>query len=68
MEKALERMKTGKTAGPDDIPVEVWRYFGVDGLDYLTNLFNRIIMTGNKPDEWRKSTLVQRERGQPGLW
>jgi len=26
--EALKRMKGGKAMGPDDIPIEVWRYLG----------------------------------------
>jgi hypothetical protein len=28
VKEALEKMKTGKALGPDDIPIEVWRCLG----------------------------------------
>ena len=36
--RTLTRMKSGKTVGPDDIPVEVWKCRG----DVLTWRFNKI--------------------------
>jgi hypothetical protein len=43
-------MKTGKTLGPDDIPIEVWRCLGDIAIMWLTKLFNTIFwsnkMTG----------------------
>ena len=32
---ALKKMKTGKAVGPDNIPVEVWKSMGQEGLRYL---------------------------------
>ncbi|KAK3523640.1 hypothetical protein QTP70_005836 [Hemibagrus guttatus] len=34
--KALKRMKSGKAAGPDDIPVEVWKCLGEAAVEFLT--------------------------------
>ncbi|KAK3536393.1 hypothetical protein QTP86_008847 [Hemibagrus guttatus] len=41
--KALKRMKSGKAVGPDDIPVEVWKYLGEAAVEFLTSLFNRVL-------------------------
>lgn len=54
----LKKMKLGKTLGPDEIPIEAWKCLGNDGVLWLTKLFNRIITTRKRPDEWRKSNLV----------
>ena len=54
--KVLKRMKSGKSVGPDDIPVEV--SLGEVAVDFLNRLFNRILCTDEMPDEWRKSVLV----------
>ena len=35
--------KTGKAAGPDDIPIEAWRCLGELAVDFLTKLFNKIL-------------------------
>ncbi|KAK3522897.1 hypothetical protein QTP86_007333 [Hemibagrus guttatus] len=52
--KALKRMKSGKAVGPDDIPVEVWKCLGEAAVEFLTNLFNRVLLMGaggGKPGE-----------------
>ena len=36
----MNRMKTGKAVGPDDIPVEAWKCLGELAVDFLTRLFN----------------------------
>ena len=54
---AMNRMKTGKAVGPDDIPVEAWRCLGELTVDFLTGLFNKILEDERMPDEWR-SVLV----------
>ncbi|KAK3543045.1 hypothetical protein QTP70_009313 [Hemibagrus guttatus] len=41
--KALKRMKSGKAVGPDDIPVEVWKCLGEAAVEFLANLFNRVL-------------------------
>ncbi|KAK3556402.1 hypothetical protein QTP70_007982 [Hemibagrus guttatus] len=41
--KALKRMKSGKVVGPDDIPVEVWKCLGEAAVEFLANLFNRVL-------------------------
>ncbi|KAK3556562.1 hypothetical protein QTP70_009536 [Hemibagrus guttatus] len=56
--KALKRMKSGKAVGPDDIPVEVWKYLGEAAVEFLTSLFNRVLESERMPEEWRRSVLV----------
>ena len=56
--KVLERMKSEKPVGPDDIPVKVWKCLGEVAIDFLNRLFNRILETDKMPDEWRKSVVV----------
>ncbi|KAK3513060.1 hypothetical protein QTP70_000945 [Hemibagrus guttatus] len=50
-------MKSGKAVGPDDIPVEVWKCLGEAAVEFLTNLFNRVLESERMPEEWR-SVLV----------
>jgi hypothetical protein len=42
VKEALKKMKTGKTLGPDDISIEVWRCLGDIAIVWLTKLFNTI--------------------------
>jgi hypothetical protein len=51
-------MKTGKSLGSDDIPIEVWRCLGDITIVRLTKLFNTIFWSNKMPDEWRRSILV----------
>ncbi|XP_021740395.1 uncharacterized protein LOC110706747 [Chenopodium quinoa] len=57
VEIALKKMKPKKTVGPDGVPIKVWRCFGKIGIDWLTNLFNKIWTTIGILQDWRKSTL-----------
>ena len=50
---AMNRMKTGKVVGPDDIPVEAWRCSGELAIGFLTRLVNKILEDERMPDEWR---------------
>ena len=52
VKKALRRMKKGKAAGPDELPVEVWKCMGKMGIKFLTRLFNRLLMGEWMPEEW----------------
>ena len=51
-------MTNGKVEGSDQIPVEVWKCLGEDGLEWLTELFNVIFRTVKMPKEWRSSTII----------
>ena len=51
-------MPNGKAEGPDQIPVEVWKCLGEEGLEWLTELFNVIFRTAKMPKEWRVSTVI----------
>jgi hypothetical protein len=55
---SLKRMKVGKACGPDGIPIEVRKCLGDVGVNWLTRLFNKILVSKRMPNEWRQSTLV----------
>ena len=40
---ALQKMKNGKSTGPDNIPVEVWKVLGEERIDILHNLMKEIV-------------------------
>ena len=58
VKNALRRIKKGKTVGPDELPVEVWKCMGEMGIEFLTRLFNRLLMGEWMPEEWRRSVLI----------
>ena len=58
VKNALRRMKKGKAVGPDQLPVEVWKCMGEMGIEFLTRLFNRLLMGERMPEEWRRSMLI----------
>ena len=51
-------MKKGKAVGPDELPVEVWKCMGKMGIEFLTRLFNKLLMGERMPEEWRRSVLI----------
>ena len=53
----MNRMKTGKAVGPNDIPVEAWRCLGELVIDFLTRLLNKILEDKRMPDEWRSAVV-----------
>jgi hypothetical protein len=44
-------MKTGKTLGPDKIPIEFWKYLDDMGVGWLTNIFKKILNVTKMPGE-----------------
>ena len=59
VKNALRRMKKGKAAEPDELPVEVWKCMGIKmGIKFLTRLFNRLLMSERMPEKWRRSVLI----------
>ena len=57
-------MKKGKAQGPDDIPVEAWIALGNKGVEFLVNIFNRLLRGEKMPDDWRRSVLVPLYKGK----
>ena len=58
VKNALKRMKKGKAVGPDELPIEVWKCIGKMAIEFLTRLFDRLLMGERMPEEWRKSVLI----------
>ena len=58
VKNALRRIKKGKAAGLDELPVEVWKCMGKMGIKFLTRLFNRLLVGERMPEEWRRSFLI----------
>jgi len=58
IKEALKKMTNGKAEGPDQIPVEVWKCLGEEGLERLTQFFNVIFRTAKMTRELRASTVI----------
>ena len=58
VKNALRRIEKGKAVGPDEMPVEVWMCMGKMGMEFLTRLFNKLLMSERMPEEWRRSVLI----------
>lgn len=43
-------MKNGKAMGPDEKPPVVWKLLNEDGIAWLIDLFNNILMNGKMPE------------------
>ena len=48
VERQLNKMKNGRSCGPDGIPTEVLKHLG-----QLTKIVNAIMQSDKMPDEWR---------------
>ena len=57
VKNTLRRMKKGKVFGPDELPVEVWKCMEEMGIEFLTRLFNKLLVGERMPEEWR-SVLI----------
>ena len=58
VERQQNKIKNGKSYGPDGTPTEALKHLGDWGVRQLTNIFNAIIQSGKMPDEWRESTIT----------
>lgn len=55
---AVKEMKKGRSAGPDEIPTELWKSTGTIGILFLCILFNKIKNGNPMPQAFRASFLV----------
>ena len=58
VERQLNKMKNGKSCGPDGISTEALNHLGDWDVRQLTKIFNAIKQSGKMPDEWRESTIT----------
>ncbi|XP_068242331.1 uncharacterized protein [Palaemon carinicauda] len=75
VEQAVKKMKNSKAAGPDNIPVEVWKSLGEEGIDILWNLMQRIyakdLQSGKDARGKEKKPNhphIYGNRSDPGMW
>ena len=60
----LWKIKKGKTQGPDDILTEAWIALRNKAVEFLVNVFNRLLREEKMPDEWRRRVLVPLYKGK----
>ena len=58
VKSALRKMKNGKAVGPDNLPIEVWKCLGEEGITSLSEMLNKICEEERIPEAWRKRTLI----------
>ena len=58
VKNALRRMEKGKAVGPDELPVKDWKCMREMGIEFLTRLFNTLLVGERMPEEWRRSVLI----------
>ncbi|KAF3684224.1 putative pre-mRNA-processing factor 6-like [Capsicum annuum] len=56
--EAICRMRRGRATGPDEIPVDFWKFSGEAGLRWLTELFNDIFKSAKMSEAWRWSSII----------
>jgi len=54
----IMRMKTGRAAGPGDIPIELIKNGGQKVLEIITILLNKIINEEKVPEEWNMAIIT----------
>ncbi|KAF3683179.1 putative transcription factor MYB39-like [Capsicum annuum] len=65
--EAVRRMRRDRATGPDEIPVDFWKFFGEAGLRWLTDLFNNIFKSAKMPEAWRWSTMIPLYKNKGGI-
>jgi len=51
VKKALQNTKVGKAVDPGNIPLEIWKSLGEEGVEWLTDLFSVIFKTATMPQK-----------------
>ena len=58
-------LKIGKADGPFGVVSKITKVSGGFGTRWVTDLINNIVKEGCIPDDWRKSILVYKGKGDP---
>lgn len=56
--QAIKHLKTGKSAGQDNIPNELWKNLSGKGLEALLDLFQDCWSHGKSPSSWKQSQVI----------
>jgi hypothetical protein len=58
VEKAIKEMSDKKATGDDDVPGDVLKLLGEDGLRLMTQLINSMYVTGEWPKNFIEVTMI----------
>ena len=58
VKKAIQKSKSSKALGPDDISPIMLKNIGENGINFLTELYNRCINTGIIPGIWKQGKII----------
>jgi hypothetical protein len=58
VEKAIKEMRNKKTTGDDDVPGDVLKLMGEDGMKIMKKLINTIYETGEWPKDFTEVTMI----------
>ena len=67
VEKALKRMKLGKAGGPTELTSDMLLALGDEGVDWLTELLNKVWKEEEIPEDWKHSTLIRIFKGKGNI-
>ena len=59
IKKAIKALKSGKSAGPDNIPPEALKHSMEESTELLHSLFKKIWQEGGVPKEWKEGYIVK---------
>ena len=62
--KALAKMKSGKSAGPSGIKVEMLKAAGSKGIDFWHELIISVVKHGKIPEDWEMSFILNLYKGK----
>ena len=58
VKNALRKMKKGEVVGSEELPIKVWKCMREVGIEFLTRLFNKLLVGEWMPGEWRRSVFI----------
>jgi hypothetical protein len=61
---AIAKSKSGKAAGPSGVAAEMLKASGEAGIQWVTDICNKVVDEGCIPDDWRKSWMVNVYKGK----
>ena len=64
MKAAIASTKSAKAAGPSGVVAEMLKASGSVGVQWVTDLSNKIVQEGKILSEWRKSWMIRKYKGK----